>query len=77
MLPELTTERLLLQQVQPEDQQFIFESLSRPDVISFLAFVMTRLKPPKDKWIGMQKRMKKAPVVPGKLLRNHLETRPA
>ena len=35
MFPELTTERLLLQQVLPEDQQFIFKGLSHPDVIPF------------------------------------------
>lgn len=35
MFPELTTERLLLQQVTPEDQQFIFEGLSHPEVIPF------------------------------------------
>src|SRR5215210_7089090 len=35
MFPELTTERLLLQQVLPEDQQFIFEGLSHPEVIPF------------------------------------------
>lgn len=35
MWPELLTERLLLQQVLPEDQQFIFEGLSHPEVIPF------------------------------------------
>ena len=35
MWPELKTERLLLQQVLPEDQQFIFEGLSHPEVIPF------------------------------------------
>jgi len=35
MVPELTTERFLLQQVVPEDQQFIFEGLSHPDIIPF------------------------------------------
>jgi ribosomal-protein-alanine N-acetyltransferase len=35
MVPELTTERFLLQQVLGEDQQFIFEGLSHPDVIPF------------------------------------------
>jgi ribosomal-protein-alanine N-acetyltransferase len=35
MWPELKTERLLLQQVHPEDQQFIFEGLSHPEVIPF------------------------------------------
>ncbi|RYF85239.1 MAG: N-acetyltransferase [Chitinophagaceae bacterium] len=35
MFPELTTERLSLQQVLPEDQQFIFEGLSHPQVIPF------------------------------------------
>ena len=35
MFPELTTDRLLLQQVLPEDQQFIFEGLSHPEVIPF------------------------------------------
>ncbi|MFN2439063.1 MAG: GNAT family N-acetyltransferase [Chitinophagaceae bacterium] len=35
MFPELNTKRLLLQQIKPEDQQFIFEGLSHPDVIPF------------------------------------------
>jgi ribosomal-protein-alanine N-acetyltransferase len=35
MLPQLTTARFFLQQVLPEDQQFIFEGLSHPDVIPF------------------------------------------
>jgi ribosomal-protein-alanine N-acetyltransferase len=35
MFPELITERFLLEQVVPEDQQFIFEGLSHPDVIAF------------------------------------------
>ena len=35
MFPELTTERLLLKQVLPEDQQFIFDGLSHPAVIPF------------------------------------------
>jgi len=35
MFPELTTQRLLLQQVQPEDQGFVFEGLSHPDVIRY------------------------------------------
>lgn len=35
MFPELTTERFLLQQVLPEDQQFIFEGLSHPEIIAF------------------------------------------
>ena len=35
MFPELITERLLLQEVKPEDQQFIFEGLSHSEVISF------------------------------------------
>lgn len=35
MWPQLTTERLLLQQVLPEDQDFIFEGLSHPGVIPF------------------------------------------
>jgi ribosomal-protein-alanine N-acetyltransferase len=35
MFPSLTTERFLLQQVLPEDQQFIFEGLSHPAVIPF------------------------------------------
>lgn len=35
MLPELTTERLLLQEIKPEDQSFIFEGLSHPEVIPF------------------------------------------
>jgi len=37
MFPELTTQRLLLQQILPEDQQFIFEGFSHPDVIPFYA----------------------------------------
>jgi RimJ/RimL family protein N-acetyltransferase len=35
MVPELTTERFLLQQVLREDQQFVFEGLSHPDIIEF------------------------------------------
>ena len=35
MFPILTTERFLLQQIFPEDQQFVFEGLSHPDVIQF------------------------------------------
>jgi [ribosomal protein S5]-alanine N-acetyltransferase len=35
MVPELTTEWLLLQSIKPEDQSFIFEGLSDPEVISF------------------------------------------
>jgi len=35
MFPELTTNRFLLQQILPEDQQFIFEGLSHPDIIPF------------------------------------------
>lgn len=35
MLPQLTTNRLLLQPISPHDQQFIFEGLSHPDVIPF------------------------------------------
>jgi RimJ/RimL family protein N-acetyltransferase len=35
MFPELTTERFLLQQIMPDDQRFIFEGLSHPDIIPF------------------------------------------
>jgi RimJ/RimL family protein N-acetyltransferase len=35
MCPQLTTSRFFLQQIVPEDQQFIFEGLSHPDVIPF------------------------------------------
>jgi [ribosomal protein S5]-alanine N-acetyltransferase len=35
MFPQLTTENLLLRQIIPADQQFIFEGLSHPEVISF------------------------------------------
>jgi len=35
MLTELSTERFLLQRIQPDDQQFIFEGLSHPDIIPF------------------------------------------
>jgi ribosomal-protein-alanine N-acetyltransferase len=35
MIPELSTERLILQEIKPGDQQFIFEGLSHPDVIPF------------------------------------------
>jgi ribosomal-protein-alanine N-acetyltransferase len=35
MFPQLSTERLLLTQNLPEDQQFIFKGLSHPDVIPF------------------------------------------
>lgn len=33
--PQLETERLLLEQVMPADQSFVFEGLSHPDVIPF------------------------------------------
>jgi len=35
MFPQLTTPRFFLQQIFPEDQQFIFQGLSHPDVIRF------------------------------------------
>ena len=35
MFPQLVTERLLLQQVLPDDQPFIFEGLSHPKVIPY------------------------------------------
>jgi ribosomal-protein-alanine N-acetyltransferase len=35
MFPERSTERLLLQQVVPDDQPFIFEGLSHPQVIPY------------------------------------------
>lgn len=35
MFPELNTDRFLLQQVLPGDQQFVFQGLSHPDVIAF------------------------------------------
>lgn len=35
MFPQLTTERLLLQQIIPPDQPFIFKGLSHPEVIPF------------------------------------------
>lgn len=35
MVPEIATQRLLLQEIEPEDQQFVFEGLSNPDVIPF------------------------------------------
>ena len=35
MSPILTTERFFLEQILPEDQQFIFEGLSHPDIIPF------------------------------------------
>jgi [ribosomal protein S5]-alanine N-acetyltransferase len=35
MFPQLTTERLCLQPITNEDQQFIFKGLSHPDVIPF------------------------------------------
>lgn len=35
MFPELTTARLSLKQIKSEDQAFIFEGLSHPDVIRF------------------------------------------
>ena len=35
MFPELTTTRLLLQEIRPEDQAFIFGGLSHPEVIPF------------------------------------------
>lgn len=35
MFPQLSTERLLLQQIMPEDQPFVFDGLSNPDVIRY------------------------------------------
>lgn len=35
MFPLLTTARLLLQEIEPEDQAFIFQGLSHPEVIPF------------------------------------------
>jgi ribosomal-protein-alanine N-acetyltransferase len=35
MFPQLATKRFFLQQILSEDQQFIFEGLSHPDVIPF------------------------------------------
>jgi ribosomal-protein-alanine N-acetyltransferase len=35
MFPELQTERYLLQQIVPEDQPFIFEGLSHPEVVPY------------------------------------------
>jgi ribosomal-protein-alanine N-acetyltransferase len=35
MFPELATNRLLLQQILPADQVFVFEGLSHPDVIPY------------------------------------------
>jgi ribosomal-protein-alanine N-acetyltransferase len=35
MFPELMTTRLLLQEIKPEDQAFVFEGLSHPQVIPF------------------------------------------
>lgn len=35
MPPELLTERLLLTSIKPDDQRFIFEGLSHPEVITF------------------------------------------
>jgi len=35
MFPELATERYLLQEIKPEDQAFIFEGLSHPQVIPY------------------------------------------
>lgn len=35
MFPQLTTSRLVLKQILPSDQQFIFEGLSNPEVIHF------------------------------------------
>lgn len=35
MVPKRTTEHLLLQEIKPEDQSFIFEGLSYPEVIPF------------------------------------------
>lgn len=35
MFQQLTTQRLLLEQINPEDQQFVYEGLSHPEVIPF------------------------------------------
>lgn len=49
MFPTLTTERLVLQQIVPVDQAFIFEGLSHPEVIryygvSFHSFTDTQVQ---------------------------------
>jgi ribosomal-protein-alanine N-acetyltransferase len=35
MFPELSSQRFLLKRILPEDQQFIYEGLSHPDVIQY------------------------------------------
>jgi [ribosomal protein S5]-alanine N-acetyltransferase len=44
MFPLLSTERLLLQPIVPDDQPFIFEGLSHPDVIPFYGVRYTSLE---------------------------------
>ncbi len=43
MVPELETERMLLQEIKPEDQAFIFDGLSHPQVIPFYGVQYTTL----------------------------------
>lgn len=35
MFPQLETKRLLLREVRPEDQRFVFEGMSHPDVVRY------------------------------------------
>ncbi len=44
MFPELTTERFILKQVQPGDQQFIFEGLSNPITTPYYGVYYKSLK---------------------------------
>ena len=44
MFPELSTQRLALQQILPADQPFIFEGLSHPDIIPFYGVSYTSLE---------------------------------
>lgn len=68
MFPILKTERFILQQVLPEDQQFIFEGLSHPDITRFYGVRYDSMEATKQQMDWYEKIIKKEPDVPGKLL---------
>lgn len=52
--PTLSTERLLLRQIQQDDLQNIFHGLSNPDVIQTMGFVLPVWKRQQHKWRGLK-----------------------
>ncbi|HWC52921.1 MAG TPA: GNAT family N-acetyltransferase [Chitinophagaceae bacterium] len=58
MFPLLTTERFFLQQIFPEDQQFIFEGLSHPDIIRFYGVRYDSLEATKKQMDWYEKNLK-------------------